>query len=192
MLPDASHWLQRLCDPSDRVAAGAFSAECFPALVAWLRRRYPRVDPDLAHEAAGEALVAFLKEPGRYDAGRRSLDGYLQMAAAGDLLNLLRRERRHFPKRRIGVELDGLAGKDRRGDAPRCDDFPALAAVRDSLSERDRRVYELMRQGERARRIFADALGLTDRPAAEQRAEIKRAKDRILARFRRAAKGEAT
>jgi hypothetical protein len=192
MLPDASHWLQRLGDPSDRVAAGAFSAECFPALVTWLCRRYPRVDPDLAHEAAGEALVAFLKDPARYDAGRRSLDGYLQMAAAGDLLNLLRRERRHFPKRRLRVELDGLAGKDIRSDALRCDDIPALVAVRDSLSERDRCVYELMAQGERDRRVFAEILGLTDLSVAEQQAEIKRTKDRIFARFRRAAKGETT
>lgn len=190
MQPDTPRWLERLREPSDRVAAGAFSAEYFPGLVAWLCHRHPRADANLAHEAAGDALVGFLKDPGRYDAGRRSLVGYLRMAAERDLLNLLRRERRHFPKRRRRVELDGLAGKEIGSDLLRWDDFPALAAVRDSLSERDRRVYELMNQGERDRRVFAEALGLTNLPAEEQRAEIKRTKDRIFARFRRAAKGE--
>ena len=46
---------------------------------------------------------------------------------------------------------------------------------------------ELLR-GERADRVFAAALGIADRPAAELQAEVKRVKDRIRARLRRAAR----
>src|SRR4051794_23304310 len=118
MALDAARWLPRLRDPSDRVAAGAFAAESFPHLVRWLRAKHRWADDHLIQEAAGSAVVDFLKDPGRYDARRRSLAGYLRMAAAGDLLNLHRRERRHCPEGRIRVELDELAGNSTVGGAP--------------------------------------------------------------------------
>jgi hypothetical protein len=186
---DSAYWLRRLGDPGDRLATGAFAREHLPRLVNWLQRRYADADPDLVQEAAGEALVTFLKDPGKYNPARRSLSGYLGMLAYGDLLNLIRRERRQRIKTSDPVALDELAGNKIRDDFLCVEDFPALVAVRDSLPEQDRAVYELIRQGERKDPAFAAVLGFTDRPAKEQRKEIKRVKDRIVAKFRRAARG---
>jgi hypothetical protein len=183
---DSAAWIRRLSDPNDRLATSAFTREYFSQLADWLEDRFPRVDPDLVQEAAGEALVNFFKDPDKFDASRGSLIGYLRMAAKRDLLNLLRRELRQGIKTSDPVALDELAGNKRRCDLLHVDDFPALVAVRDSLSVKDRAVYDLILQGERKYRPFAAILELTDRPAEEQRMEIKRAKDRILARFRRA------
>jgi hypothetical protein len=190
MALDSTHWLRRLGDPSDLLATSAFALECLDPLSDQLRRRYPRVDPDLALDAAGEAVARFLQNPSQYDPSRRSLMGYLRMAAERDLLNLFRVEKSHWPKNRVFVELADWAGNEIRDEAFCLDDFPALTAVRNSLSERDRSVFELMRQGERKDGVFAALLELVDRPLPEQRAEIKRTKDRILARFRRVARRE--
>jgi hypothetical protein len=190
MSPHDHDWLARLADPADRLAAGDF-AECWlPQLIQHLRRR-PDFDEHLACEAAGTAVLDFLHHPERFNPDLRSLAGYLKMAAEGDYRNALSKERRRAAKR-VFVELDGHAGNEVEDDPPRLDDFPELAAVRDSLSEPDRAVLDLMRAGERATAAFAAVLGLAHLPDAGQRAEVKRVKDRIVQRLRRAVRRDAT
>lgn len=65
------------------------------------------------------------------------------------------------------------------------EEYPPLAAAVAELSDADRAVLALMREGERATAKFAAALGLAG-PPAEQAAEVKRVKDRIIARLKRA------
>ncbi len=58
-----------------------------------------------------------------------------------------------------------------------------------AFDDAERRAFELMRAGERRTAVFAAALGLTDRPPAGQADEVKRVKDKIMQRLRRAWRG---
>jgi hypothetical protein len=103
------------------------------------------------------------------------------------LLNLIRAERRH-QRRRIpweSVELSCPDGNEEE-DTTVLADYPAIQAVIDALCETDRRVLELMLDGERQTLAFAEVLGLADRSATEVADAVKRVKDRIKARLKRA------
>jgi hypothetical protein len=187
-MPQGSQdWVTRLRDPADRSASGAFAAAWLPCLIAFLTRRGLTADAALVEEAAGTAVVDFLKAPDRFDPARRSLEGYLQMAAEGDLRNAIARERRHRDGQ-IPVELDQLPGKECEDEQPRFEEFPELVAVRESLSEADRAVFDLMRAGVRETAAYVPLVGAGHLSADEQAAEVKRHKERILRRFQRAAR----
>ena len=64
-----------------------------------LERVYPSLkqfDPDIIWDAAVNALFSFCQKPTKFDPSRRSLEGYLGMAARGDLLNMVRKETRRY------------------------------------------------------------------------------------------------
>src|SRR5947199_2443445 len=94
MPPGSQDGVARLRDPADRSAAGDFAGAWLPDLAAFLSRRHLTTDEALVHEAAGTAIVDFVKHPERFDPSKRSLGGYLRMAAEGDLLNAVEREAR--------------------------------------------------------------------------------------------------
>ncbi len=60
-----------------------------------------------------------------------------------------------------------------------------VGTLRAKLSLEERRVMDLMLDGERKTRVYAEALGLSGLPAAEQKREIKRVKDRLKKRLER-------
>ena len=61
-----------------------------------------------------------------------------------------------------------------------------MAAVLAAATPQERLVWEFMLEGERRTAVIAAAIGLGDRPPAEQEVEVKRIKDRLKARIRRA------
>jgi DNA-directed RNA polymerase specialized sigma24 family protein len=177
-------WRRLVADPD---TAGAFAGAVLPPLEADLARQFRRADPHDVTTAAGDAVLAFLRRPETFDPAKGSLPGFLRLAARRDLINLLNKEKRHHrgqipweavelthPDRNDGVEVEMLA------------DSPAVRAVVDALPEADRRVYDLMCDGERDTAVFATVLEIADRPADVQSDEVKRAKDRVKARLRRA------
>jgi hypothetical protein len=165
-------------------------------LIAWLGRRNRYADPDLLAEAAENALLGLAKNPHTYNPRRASLEGYLRLSARGDLLNLLQRERRRQRGRcdlKI-VELGPWAGKylGREEDPSwrlRLAEEERLLRPPADLSAVEGRVWELMQGGERRTPVFAEALGLSSLPQREQRAAVKRVKDRITKRLQRAGGG---
>ncbi|MFO0881802.1 MAG: hypothetical protein U0840_31275 [Gemmataceae bacterium] len=168
-------------------------------LIDWLSRHNRSADPDFCAEAADEAIVALIKNPASYSPSRSTLAAYLRMSAQGDLRNILAREGRHWAGRRPldGVELSPHAGKYlAEGDDP---SLPVLLeeaaeAARsaipptflESLNEGERRVFDLMAQAERRTSAYAAALGIDHLPAEQQRAEVKRVRDRLEKRLDRA------
>jgi hypothetical protein len=113
------------------------------------------------------------------------------------VLNLLRQEARHH-RRCIPLEtvehssdagkylvrenepslrLCVAEGRDAAQD-------PAVAAVLASAMPQERRVLELMLEGERRAAVIASEIGLGDRPPAEQEATVQRLKNRVDARLR--------
>ena len=179
-------WRRLVEDPD---AAAEFAALVLPLLVAGLADRNRGTHPDDVATAAGDAVLAFLKRPGAYDPDRLPLANYLSFIAKRRLQNQWTAERRHHAGRIPwdSVELDA-AGRNHEGDDSPALDGPELAAVRSQFTDGERRVFELMRDGERRTEAFADALGVAGDPDAA--VHVKRAKDRIKARLKRAAGGD--
>lgn len=178
---------RRLAD--DPTTAGAFAGLVLPPLEAELRRYFPRTDPHAVTEAADWAVAAFLRNPAAFDPARGPLPAYLRLAARRDLINILaadgRRNRGRIPW--AGVELAPPAGNERMAES--FADHPELAAAVAGLDAADRAVFDLMCDGEQATAVFAAVLGIADRSAGEQADEVKRAKDRVKARLKRAGRG---
>jgi RNA polymerase sigma factor (sigma-70 family) len=189
--------------------APADLAEAFlDQLAGELQRFNPQQDPHLCTEAAVDAILALIKNPRSYDPARgTSLAGYLRMSARGDLQNRLRKERRHSDRRADleAVELSPTGGKylqDGEADPihiligreeleemiARIPTVPA--AVLDELTEQERVVLSLIRQGQRKTEVYARALGIDGLPVAEQRQVVKRLKDRVQKRLQRAGYGD--
>lgn len=177
-------WRDLAADPT---YAGAFAALALPALTAELARLFPRLHPHDVETAAGDALLAFFRRPHAYDPDRLPLPAYLRLIGRRRVANCLAREKRHRDGRIPwdSVELDLPDRNDPEEDLAFAD-HPRLRAVIDALPEADRRVFDLMLAGERDTAVFAAALGIGDLPAGEQFAAVKKAKDRIKARLKRA------
>src|SRR5262249_2403016 len=94
--------------PSD--LAERYFEPLFPCLRA---NNDPHVADDLLQEAAGDALLPLMKHPEKFDPNKKSLWGFLRMAAQGDSKNLLARERRRHRKQSSldDVQLSSAAGK---------------------------------------------------------------------------------
>lgn len=174
---------------ADPTSAGVFAESILGPLTIDLGRRFPRAHPDDITTAADDAVLAVLRNPGAFDPTRGPLAGFLRLIARRDLSNLLDKETRHRRGRIpwAAVELAVPARNDRDEDAP---DWSGLESALDGLSAEDRSVFELMRDGERDTTMFAAALGITDLPTDERTAIVKRAKDRVKARLKRAGGGD--
>lgn len=176
--------------PADPTAGGVFftltARPLAHALLAWR----PSTDRDAAETAATDAILALLKHSERYDPDRLPLPAYLRMIARRRLINLFASEARHQSGRIPwdAVELD-TPGRNGEEDDPPSLASPDLHAVVASLNDVDRQLLDLMTDGERKTGVFAAVMGIVDRPADEQEREVKRAKDRIKAKLKRAVGG---
>ncbi|MCS6865850.1 MAG: hypothetical protein RMJ56_03255 [Gemmataceae bacterium] len=155
-------------------------------LVGYLQNKNPNLDEHLLNTAAEEALLNFLLQPTTFDSQRSSFHRFLCMAAQADLKNLLEKERR--ARRAISLECVAEPGYVRKDECePEISwQQPQLQAEIAALNPRERAVLELMKDGVRETRPYATKLGLTHLDENQQRMEVKRWKDRIKRRFRRA------
>lgn len=153
-------------------------------------------DPHLIEEAVIEAIVNYFERPAQYDPAKRSLAGYFYMSARGDLLNLLKREKReayHLVLTEI-VELDD-SGSEHGVEIQ--DDFDVEAWVLNQNSPIwqqiirllpdpfDQEIVLLMMDGVRETRAYADVLGILDLSNDEQATIVKRHKDRLKKKLQR-------
>lgn len=153
---------------------------------------FPRVDEHLVWDVAVDALLGYAANPQRYDPGRLTLLAYLRMDATGNLRNILQRLKRIVPSGNIQdiVELQPTHW-NREGSPPVADQVlvdhelyeKLYAAVPDPV---EKKVLLLMMDYEHKTEAFAEAMGIQHMSSEEQRMEVKRAKDRIKARIRRA------
>lgn len=181
----------------DPTVPGQVCVAFLDPLQAWLGRKFPFVDEHLRQGAVHDALVDYLGHPHQFDPARADLGGFLRLVARRDLLNQLRRERRHQELRLAWILVeDGEDGGNLHGGA---DDPPLLLVreeesaaarqliqrVREGCSPEERLVLELMLEGERRTEVYARALGLESRPLEEQEREVKCLKDRLKKRIER-------
>ncbi len=168
------------------VTAPAEIAERFaPALVTHLQRRFPNLyDPHLVETAADDALLDYLRRPQQFDPRRLSLSAYLGMAARGDLLNALRERRAEA--RRVALDDPAMDIELERLDEVSVEE--QVARLASPLWRRlhallpdpaDHEIVLLMMEGERSTAAYAEVLGLSQHPAADQADHVKRHKDRL-------------
>ncbi len=185
----------------ERLLAGdpLSTADLFFHFAPKLRRRlaakFATTDPELIEEAISETLLDYFLRPERYDPSRRSLRGYLVMAAERDLLNLRDQNRRRQGRLHPvdPVELDAQSRKEwEEGDdiaASIVDDEAAAAIWSEAMAvartDEERIVQRLRLEGERATVVYVAALGWDDLSPAEQRRRLYQIKDRLDQRWRR-------
>lgn len=192
-VPD--HELHRLLLNGDPTAPARIVERHLDRLIERLSARFPNV-PDLVEDAVSQALTAYVMNPQIYNPDLSPLFNFLIMAADRDLRNLLAAEKRRLKHEVVELDADVALDEpgteylaDERANPERLDlDQDELEArIQQVLPDpRDQKMLALMVEGERHTEAFAQILGITSLPLAEQRAVVKRHKDRIKQRLRRA------
>lgn len=146
------------------------------------------VDPDIRTLAAYQALTDYFKNPGKYNPNKRSLMGYLKMAAGRDMQNLLRKESRHVTGR---ISLEGVEFRQSDGNdvservAEDIDGQRRIDDLKQGMTSEERAIFELMLDGERSTEVAVAAMNIGHLPPEGQAREVKRVKDRIKKRIQR-------
>ncbi|MCU0705568.1 MAG: sigma-70 family RNA polymerase sigma factor [Fimbriiglobus sp.] len=172
----------------DPTAGGAFVALVLRPLVRQLAAWRPTADQDAIESVATDVLLWLVKQPAKYNPDKSPLRVFLLMVARRKLLTALESERRHQSGkiRWDDVEFALASRNEEENDTLPSFDHPALKDVVDSLNDVDRQLFELMRDDVREYARFAAVMGITGLPLEDQERQVKRAKDRIKARLKRA------
>ena len=186
-------FLQKLLSGDPTATADVFTAFYTP-LFNWLQINNRSVDEQMNHDAATTALVSLVKNPQSFkpELGK-SLKSYLKMSAAGDLKNLFRRERKHQSGRKSfeDVELGDDAGNTTSRELERHEEIEwanttILPDVRRGLTLEELAGLDVYLAGEKSTEAFAAVLRLEESPIEEREATVKKFKDKIKLRIKRA------
>ena len=181
----------------DRLASEVLISVLLEPLVREMERKFPRTDPHQVCDGVTDALLDVCSRPGTFDPGRSvPLDRFIAQAAWRNIRDTLRGEKR----RKVREEKASDLSVENLVALP-----PPAANSEESLSQRwrqqtddlmrtldnpmDRKILELKLAGVRRTDEFAQVIGITHLPIAEQRRAVKRAKDRIDVQLKRKAKG---
>jgi hypothetical protein len=147
------------------------------------------MDQDRARDLAVGVLASLVERPDLFDPEKGSLFGFLCMMLDGDAKNAGRDEaNRHKKFSEFAVEVEQVGGNsyvtspEIRLDAERIlSQFGAEIVVEAG----DQEVLRLILEEERDYEAYAVALGISQLPPEQMRAEVKRRKDRIEKRLQR-------
>jgi DNA-directed RNA polymerase specialized sigma24 family protein len=174
---------------TDPTAGGAFVSLALRPLVDSLLVWQTKIDPDDAETVATDVLLWLVRKPEKYQPDKSPLAAFLRFVARRKLLSHFASERRHQAAKIPWDDVEFcFAARNESSDDDDAPSFahPQLLAALDELSEVDRQLVELIRDGERDTDVFAAMMGLTNRPADERERAVKRAKDRIKVKLKRA------
>jgi hypothetical protein len=172
-------------------------------LVRRVRGSVGGADEAQVRSACCQTIANYLRSPETYQPNRGPLLSWLALDARGDVLNELtsagaRRERADITT----VEVRGATGnvfteaaqlrpvEEEALDRADPYDLPPneLATIRKhaaAFSPEEAAVIELMGEGVRETASYAEVLGIAHLPAHDQRAAVKREKDRLIRRLER-------
>jgi RNA polymerase sigma-70 factor, ECF subfamily len=181
--------------------ATAFAELCeavLPVLVKFLQARCSEPDSHLCESTAIDCLLQYYQTPKIYNPDQISLFAYLRMAARYDLMSAVSQEQRLHQRM---TNLDELAEgphtlKDETRDSQiALDDLlqrhtdwsfaEITQALEANLDPLEKRCLWLMLEGVRENVRYVEALGLAEMDETEQRAEVKRVKDRLVKKLQR-------
>src|SRR2546426_4982188 len=107
-------WCRRIHDrllADDPTATAELAENVGNIVFEKLRKKHPRRDLEMVHDAAWDAIRAYMERPTTFDPSKRSLVGYLVMSADGDLRNAIAKSQRRREDLLVDVELVSLRGK---------------------------------------------------------------------------------
>lgn len=183
-------WHRLVEDPD---TAGVFAELVLGPLTQSLQAKlhFRTSDSDAFSDAAAIAVLAFLKNAAHYDPNRLKLAGYLELIATRKLNSILVRDAKHQTGRIPwdAVELVLPAENEVRDEPDFSLDSPVVQDIVAAFTHEERRVYDLMLCGERRTEVFADALDPDNLIPSHPEVAVKRVKDRIKTRLKRAVEG---
>ena len=191
---------QEILNQSSPTAFAQLSELALPHLITFLQKEFRQVENHLCETAAIDCLITYHQAPEKFNPDKLTLFAYLRMSARHDLLNALDKAKRQG---RPLINIDEPSVQPELiDDASLEDEAFALDAWLDgsataseqimlqnfetNLNSIDRQLFLLILNGVRETEPYAEILGITDAPIAEQRHEVKKAKDRLtksLTRF---------
>jgi len=182
----------------DVTAFAELSEYALPHLTSFLQQQFPNQEAHQIEIIAIDTLMIYLAMPEKYNPHKLSLFAYLRMAARGDMLNAIDKETRHEQRHQpiddptLQEQLPSLDLLTQTGELDewlqtqtkltRTELFQKLD---EDLDKTDKEMLLLMFDGVRDTSRYADVMGITHLPQAEQQAQVKRAKDRLQKRLQR-------
>ncbi len=118
----------------DPVASSIISERIYPIIIKHLECKYRGVSQGLIVSAATDAMINYLKRPQQYDPKRSPLEGYLKMAADGDLKNLLKAAQQRS-KKEILVDPMLLDSKNDNNDVELFEGSPELILEKEFIGQ---------------------------------------------------------
>ena len=197
------HWqLQKhhqILNQDSPTAFAQLSEIALPYLVSYLKKEFYQVETHLQETAVIDCLLTYLAAPEKYDPEKLTLFAYLRMAARHDLLNAIDSNNRQG-RPLLDIDEPSIQEQLAQFDATEFDpDYlgtwlgPDTSASRQAVLHRfeqelnstDRQLFLLMLNGVRETEPYADILQVSQLPVAEQRRDVKRAKDRLIKKLSR-------
>lgn len=187
--PSPDHGLALWYDlRAGRASATADFAEAFlEPLLSWLRSQFRLSDDHMVTEVVDLLIVSLIQHPEQFRPERGCLNAYLRRAAKADLINLWKHQQSRgklFSPADV-AELAQVRKEEDEAELLSFDD-PRLQAVLRSCDGKERAVFDLIREDRWRTEEYATVLGITALPFPEQQAEVKRVKDRLMKRLKRA------
>jgi hypothetical protein len=173
-------------------AAGEIATEFLSPLIGYLRHKFPNVDPELCETAAEDAILILVRGETNYDVNKLELGAFLRVIGFRKLAKLHRKHTRRSRE----ISLESVAEPSDEGNYSQWEeetlswDHPQLVGEMATFNPTDTQLLNLMRAGVRSHAEFAPVLGLASSTPADLAAEVKRNKDRIKTRLKRAVRGE--
>lgn len=184
---------QEILEQSSPTAFAQLSELALPHLTEFLQREFRQVEHHLHETAAIDCLLTYHQAPEKYNPEKLTLFAYLRMSARHDLLNAIDKTNR---QKRPLVDLDDPTVQTQLIDNAELEpeaflladwlngeatppEQTLLRSFETNLNSTDRQLFLLMLNGVRKTEPYADILGVVGLPVAEQRREVKRAKDRL-------------
>lgn len=159
-------------------------------LIRVLQRQFGRgLELEQIMDLATDAIMAYLREPRRFDPQRSSLYSYLAMIARGDGLNRLQSKKSEQKKLRLYsqevVELDSPARNMQKEAETTWDATTLLEKYGKEIveDEVDGAVLRLILLGEKDTAAYARAINVAHLPEDERKAAVKQRRDRIEKRL---------
>lgn len=163
--------------------------EAHGPLVGFLRRRFPQMTRDEAHDHAVDTVLKHIDHPDGFDRSKSSLWTYLCMVVQQDIKDVLSNERKRTrakEKQQYSIEQWGVQANNPNEAFENARDAKKIMGLHGTAiakNETDKRILDLFLEGEKQVAVYAEAMELA--PGADHAAAVKRALDRIKARLKK-------
>ena len=182
----------------DVTAFAELCEEALPHLVTFLQAGFPNHDPHLREQVAIDCLLDYQARPSQYDPQKLALWPYLRMAVRRDMLNALdkqERRGRYLHPLDDPTVLTQLPLEDVIEEHFALDEWlqqhtnrsrkEIVMLLQAELEPSDQEMLWLMLEGVRETLPYATLMGINHLDMAQQRRQVKQAKDRILKKVQR-------